>query len=278
MAGPTPKINISLPIFVRFDIQSINLTEVQKNTALTVTESITTENAAISSNLTCTNGGVTCQQNLSVKQNINVTLSESTSIDFHGRLNLANTTVSYKDTSGNNRSDYTNINTQQPQQYVPFGYFKRSQPKTARRSATSGGHSGSGDFGTGTALPWNKFHQEEYTNTAGLTINGGKLQFTASTIEPKVFRISAFMIKDGRWLDNGTGGECVLEAVTNGLDIPLSITTSAGRSNFRTRPMQWFCSTFYTTTPGYFQIRNIGWSTFRVAAFSWNVVQLPYSV
>lgn len=274
MSNPAPKTTIGFPTFIRLNITSINLTEEKKTKALTVGQGITTENLQASGNLSITNGGLECRRNLDVTGNINVNPTTSSSMQFKGRVNLANTPLYYK--NGNSlRTDYANINDRSDQQYVPFGEFKNTRVVYTERSATSGGWVGSGDFNSGAHLPWTKYDQQSYNSTNAVIPNDGELKFTASSAQPKLLKISVFMTKDGRWLDNGTGGEVALEVVMNGTRKTLAVSTCSGQSNFRTRPMTWFCSTFYATSDGYFALKNMnGW--FRVRFFSWNVTVLPF--
>ncbi|AGW38005.1 hypothetical protein CpecG_0772 [Chlamydia pecorum MC/MarsBar] len=277
MSNPAPKTTIGFPTFIRLNITSTNLTEEKKTKALTVGQGITTENLQVSGNLNITNGGLECKHNLNVARNINVNpTSSSASMEFRGRVNLSNTPLNYKNGTSL-RTDYENINGRADQQYVPFGEFKNTRVVYTERSATSGGWVGSGDFAAGKNLPWEKFDNQSYNTTDAVTFssNNGQLNFTASSTQPKLLRISVFMTKDGRWLDNGTGGEVALEVTVNGTKKTLAVSTCSGQSNFRTRPMTWFCSTFYATSNGYFSLRNMG-GTFRVRFFSWNVTVLPF--
>ncbi|SPN73403.1 hypothetical protein C10C_0225 [Chlamydia serpentis] len=277
----TPKIKISIPTFVRFNIQFINLTEEQKKTALTVGKKIATENTQVLGNFTTTGGGLVCQNDLSVGQNISITPKTSTTMVFNGRVNLSNTPLSYKDTWGNMRQDYDNINNKQSQQYVPYGYYKLTRVMMIARGALSGGHEGSGLFPRRTNVYWNKYDQKSMQSTminSTVSINTSdpsKLEFRANTWAPKLFRISVFMSKHGSWLDNGTGGEVILVAYEGSQKIELALSTCSGTSYYRTRPMQWLCSTYYATENGYFTLENRSNSSFRVQSFSWNVVALP---
>ncbi|AGW38926.1 hypothetical protein [Chlamydia pecorum] len=276
MSNPAPKTTIGFPTFIRLNITSINLTEEKKTKALTVGQGITTENLQVSGNLNITNGGLECKHNLNVARNINVNPTSSSSMQFKGRVNLASTPLYYKNGSSL-RTDYANINDRSDQQYVPFGEFKNTRVVYTERSATSGGWVGSGDFAGGRNLPWEKFNTQSNNTTGAVTFssNNGQLNFTASSTQPKLLRISVFMTKDGRWLDNGTGGEVALEVNVNGTKQTLAVSTCSGQSNYRTRPMSWFCSTFYATSNGYFSLRNMN-GTFRVRFFSWNVTVLPF--
>lgn len=274
MSNPAPKTTIGFPTFIRLNITSINLTEEKKTKALTVGQGITTENLQVSGNLNITNGGLECKHNLNVARNINVNPTSSSSMQFKGRVNLASTPLYYK--NGNSlRTDYANINDRSDQQYVPFGEFKNTRVVYTERSATSGGWVGSGDFAGGRNLPWTKYTTQSSSTTNAVTANDGNLNFTASSTQPKLLRISVFMTKDGRWLDNGTGGEVALQVTVNGTTKTLAVSTCSGQSNYRTRPMSWFCSTFYATSNGYFSLKNMD-GTFRVRFFSWNVTVLPF--
>lgn len=274
MSNPAPKTTIGFPTFIRLNITSINLTEEKKTKALTVGQGITTENLQVSGNLNITNGGLECKHNLNVARNINVNPTSSSSMQFKGRVNLASTPLYYKNGSSL-RTDYANINDRSDQQYVPFGEFKNTRVVYTERSATSGGWVGSGDFAASKNLPWEKFNTQSSNTTNAVTANDGNLNFTASSTQPKLLRISVFMTKDGRWLDNGTGGEVALEVTVNNTKKTLAVSTCSGQSNYRTRPMSWFCSTFYATSNGFFSLRNMG-GTFRVRFFSWNVTVLPF--
>ncbi|WP_201456926.1 hypothetical protein [Chlamydia sp. 17-3921] len=275
-ANSTPKTKISFPTFIRLDITSKNLTEDKKKQSFTVEGGISTENTKVTENISITEGGLDCQQNLKVGKEINVTPTTSSSMDFRGRLNLADSHLYYKNSTSNLRSDYRNINDRANQQYVPFGEFKRNKVLYTERSATSNGAAFWGDFPGGARIPWMRFNTQSLNSTGAVSINDNKLEFTATSLEPKLLCIRVFMTKDGRWLDNGTGGECALGvSLPNGTETILAVSTCSGQSNYRTRPMVWFCSTFYATTNGHFFLKNNG-GTFRVRFFSWNVTILPY--
>ncbi|WP_100934779.1 hypothetical protein [Candidatus Chlamydia corallus] len=287
MANPTPpkpKIKISIPTFVRFNIQFINLTEDQKKTALTVGQNIVTENTGVLGNLTVKDGGLICQDDLSVGQNISITPKTSSAMVFNGRVNLSNTPLSYRNQSGGERNDFSNINNQQPQQYVPYGYYKLTTVMVLSRSATSGGQEGGnkGLFPRRTNVFWDKYDQQSTENSivnSVVRINStdkSKLEFIVDRQTPRLLRISVFMTKHGGWLDNGIGGQVFLVAHEGWRTVPLAVSTCAGTSYYRVRPMQWLCSTYYAQESGYFTLENRSNSSFRVQSFSWNVTVLPY--
>ncbi|ACZ33233.1 conserved hypothetical protein [Chlamydia pneumoniae LPCoLN] len=287
MSNPTPKTKISIPTFVRFNVQSINLTEDQKKTALTVGGKVTTENTVVGGDLTCTDGGLTCQSDLTIQKDINIRPTSTNSMVFDGRLNLSNSPLSYKNSQGQDITDYEKISSGKPQEYVPFGYYKRTQIMMAQRGATSSGHVGSGSVPSGSYVPWNKFDQTSVQKTSGTEIyidpnDGTKLVFEVNSKVPKLFRISIIMAKNGSWLDNGTGADVLLAAneyEQSGGKIKvteLAMTSSRGTSYYETRPLQVVCVTYYAKNNGYFTFQNRAGGGFRVSFFSWNIVSLPY--
>ncbi|WP_139414597.1 hypothetical protein [Chlamydia abortus] len=269
----TPKTNISLPTFVRFNIYSKDLSEEKKKRAITVSKTIIAKNTNLQ-NLTCTNGSLNCKQDLFVSGNMNIKTGTKNQANFFGRVNLSNHTISCK------QQPYSTNTQKLPQQYVPYHVFQSNKAEVSMRSATSGGHVGSGDVNHGVWIPWNKFETkiEQQGNShvyVGTGANSCYLYFRATRNNPKLFRISIVMSKHGGWLDNGTGGECVLVAVVNGKETLLQGSTCSGTSYYRPKPMEWIATTFLARDNGHFILKNVSYS-WRVASFSWNVVQLPY--
>ncbi|WP_375793421.1 hypothetical protein O1W69_04815 [Chlamydia sp. 12-01] len=267
----TPKTNISFPTFVRFNIYSKDLSQDKKGRALTVRDKITSKNTTVT-NLNCTNGKLDCGQDLFVGGNMNVKIGANKHVDFYGRVNLTNHTVRYTNKVSNNQ--------ELPQQYVSYGRFKQTKTSVSMRSATSGGHVKTGEVKGGPwDIPWDRFGQQiEQQGIPNFGINQSKhaeLQFQASPSNPKLFRITVIMAKHGGWLDNGTGGECLLMAVVGGRNIFLQGSTCSGTSYYRSKPMKWVATTYFATQNGFFLLRNLSY-WWRVASFSWNVVQLPY--
>ncbi|EPP35091.1 hypothetical protein CP10139811_0151 [Chlamydia ibidis] len=299
-AEENSKTNVSFPTFVRFNLESQGLSEENKKKAISVTGSISSENTVVT-NLTISAGGLKCNQDLMVGGSITSKCSIGDTNNFYGRVNLSNHTVTYSKTTANapynikvNKNvNYTEITTKQNQQYVPYGYYKLASPKTSMYSALSGGDVGSGDAGgRDWWFPWDRFGCQTAQNInvsscGGVNLNPNncvnitgqwknQLAFTASSTEPKLFRVGLCLEKHGGWLDNGTGGECVLYAKTNsGVVKRLQGTTCAGTSYYRSRPMQLLASTYYATESGFFYFASLQYS-FRVASFAWNVVQLPF--
>ncbi|MEF9520016.1 hypothetical protein SBV45_04095 [Chlamydia crocodili] len=267
----TPKTNISFPTFVRFNIYSKDLSTEKKKRALTVRDNITSKNTTVT-NLTCTAGKLNCSQDLFVGGNMDVKIGSNRKIDFYGRVNLTNHTVRYP-SSYNNNQEYG-------QQYVSYGRFKQTKTSVAMRSALSGGHVRTGEVKTGIwDIPWNRFGQQtEQMGISAFYIQNqrpAELTFEASPSNPKLFRITVIMAKHGGWLDNGTGGECLLMAVIGDKQIFLQGSTCSGTSYYRSKPMKWVATTYLATQNGFFLLRNLSY-WWRVASFSWNVVQLPY--
>ncbi|WP_366223856.1 hypothetical protein [Chlamydia buteonis] len=269
----TPKTNISFPTFVRFNIYSKDLSEEKKKQAITVSKTITAKNTNLQ-NLTCTNGSLNCKQDLFVSGDMNIDTGTKNQADFFGRVNLSNHTISCSEQE-------FNMNRQKlPQQYVPYHVFQSNKLAVSMRSATSGGHVGSGDVKYGAWIPWDKFNteieqQENSDVYVGRGINSCYLNFHATPENPRLFRISIIMSKHGGWLDNGIGGECLLVAVVDGKETFLQGSTCSGTSYYRPKPMEWIATTFLAKNNGCFILKNLsyGW---RAASFSWNVVQLPY--
>ncbi|EPP29073.1 hypothetical protein CP082626L3_0779, partial [Chlamydia psittaci 08-2626_L3] len=258
---------------VRFNIYSKDLSEEKKKRAITVSKAITAKNTNLQ-NLTCTNGNLNCKQDLFVSGNMNIKTGTKNQANFFGRVNLSNHTISCK------QQPYSTNTQKLPQQYVPYHVFQSNKAEVSMRSATSGGHVGSGDVNHGVWIPWNKFETkiEQQGNShvyVGTGANSCYLYFRATRNNPKLFRISIVMSKHGGWLDNGTGGECVLVAVVNGKETLLQGSTCSGTSYYRPKPMEWIATTFLARDNGHFILKNVSYS-WRVASFSWNVVQLPY--
>ncbi|AAP05268.1 hypothetical protein [Chlamydia caviae] len=262
-----PKTKIAFPTFVRFNIYSKDLSTEKKKQALTVKDHITSKNTTVT-NLTCTEGKLNCNQDLFVGREMNVKIGPDKRADFYGRVNLTNHTVIYPNGLTNTQ--------EHAQHYVSYGRFKQTKTSVSMRSSTSGGHVGTGDVKRSWDIPWDRFGQKVgEMGIPDLKINGGKLEFKATPAQPKLFRISVVMAKHGGWLDNGTGGECLLMAVVGGRNIFLQGSTCSGTSYYRPKPMKWIATTYFATQDGYFVLRNVSYS-WRAASFSWNVVQLPF--
>lgn len=262
-----PKTKVSFPTFVRFNLISQNLTEDKKKQALTVTESITTKNTN-TEQLTSTRGGLECNQNLFAGGKLSTTLSNnSDQVNFYGRVNLVNNTVKYTD-----QSSFTGA----PQQYLPFSVYKKTGLKYCMRSAHSGGHTG----GVGNIekfVNWSAFTTyTEHLDDSCVKYGTQQrfLEFEATPDSPKLFRITVIFCKHGAWLDNGIGGIMQLLAVVNNQEFLIQSGTTQSTSYKRPRAMQFPPVTFLAKNNGYFTLVNNG--GFRVAYFSWNVVQLPY--
>lgn len=266
---------ISFPSFVRLNINSINLTEAQKQSAMTVNKQLSSQHTVIKSNLV-SDGGLICSKDMFVKGKIKTNpQSNQDNIVFDGRVNLTNHTVLY-----NGAQNYENINNKQPQQYLPFGLFKTIQCNSCMRTSQSGGAVGSGDLNAGAYLWWDSYGQEYYQNnnkivTVNNTTDKEKLMFIASSDKPKLFRISLYFMKHGGWLDSGVGGQFILGVNSGGKDIVLSRTSCESSTYYRLKTMQCIACTYYATQNGYFYAKNLG-SWFRAAIFSWNVVELPF--
>lgn len=271
---------ISFPSYVRLNIQSINMSDAKKSTALTVNKQLSAQCLIATGNLTSNSGYLLCQKDLFVGGKIKATMKNAYQpIQFRGRVNLTNHTVRYTITGSSSGSvSFRNIHTYQPQQYIPYGVFKEIQSKSCMRSASSGGWVGSGDLGT-TYAYWDSYDQtyrEDNSGVASINMSDKKqLTFTATTQHPKLLRISVFFMKHGGWIDNGLGGDFAVGVMVNGQKKYLSATTSKGTSYYRSKAMQCISATYYATTNGYFFVENQG-STIRAAFFSWNVVQLPF--
>lgn len=270
---------ISFPSYARLDVESINMSEANKMTALTVGNLLSVEHLEISNGLT-SQGTLSCDKDLFVKGKIKAVTTGSLSVFFRGRLNLTNHTVNYNLGSSSSTVSFNNIHSYQDQQYIPYGLFKQFQAKSCMRSAESGGATGSGDLqGSMTQLYWDSYgetYKEENSSVVSINPNDkAHLAFTASPTQPKLLRISFFFMKHGGWIDNGTGGDLAIGVIVNGQKTYLSTTTSAGTSYFRSKAMQCIAATYYAETNGHFFAENQG-STIRVAYFSWNVVQLPF--
>lgn len=262
-----PKTQVSFPTFVRFNLISNNLTEEKKKKALTVTESITAKDTN-TEKLTSTHGGLECNKNLFIGGKLSTTLEKDTDeINFYGRVNLVNNTVKYT-----NQSSFTGA----PQQYLPFSVYKKTELKYCMRSATSGGHIGSGNI-EWEYVNWGAFDKQvEHIDSdcVSYTTNRTRLAFTASEDLPKLFRITVIFCKHGAWLDNGIGGVMRLYATVNNQDHLIQSGTMQSTQFKRPRAMQFTPVTFLAKSNGYFSLIN--YSGFRVAYFAWNVVQLPY--
>ncbi|EPJ27558.1 hypothetical protein [Chlamydia psittaci] len=269
----TPKTNISLPTFVRFNIYSKDLSEEKKKRAITVSKAITAKNTNLQ-NLNCTNGNLNCKQDLFVSGDMSINTGSKNQTNFFGRVNLSDHTISC-------RKHLFSTNQQKlPQQYVPYHVFQNNKTAVSMRSALSGGHVGRGDVKRGAWIPWDKFETrvEQYENPnvyIGKGSDSCYLNFYATPQNPRLFRISVIMSKHGGWLDNGTGGECMLVAVVDGKETYLQGSTCSGTSYYRPKPMEWIATTFLARNNGYFLLKNLSFA-WRVASFSWNVVQLPY--
>lgn len=263
---------ISFPSFVRLNINSINLTEAQKQSAMTVKKQLSSQHTVIKANLT-SDGGLTCSKDAFVKGKIKANPQDN-KIVFNGRVNLTNHTVLY-----NGSNNYKSINTKQPQQYLPFGLFRTIQCNSCMRTSLSGGAVGSGDLNANTNLWWDSYGQEYNQNNSNIvsinTSDKKQLTFTASSDKPRLFRISLYFMKHGGWLDSGAGGPFVLGVNIAGKDMVLSQTSCASSTYYRLKTMQCIACTYYATQNGYFYAKNLG-SWFRAAIFSWNVVELPF--
>ncbi|ANG66542.1 hypothetical protein [Chlamydia gallinacea] len=264
----TPKTNVSFPTFVRFNLISQNLTEDKKKKALTVTEGIVAKNTH-TEQLISTKGGLSCNDNLFTGGKISTTLANnSDQINFYGRVNLVNNTVKYTNQSLFNGA---------PQQYLPFSVYKQTGLKYSMRSAYSAGHTG-GIGNIEKYVNWSAFTTYTEQLDESCVKYGTQerfLEFEASPSIPKLFRITVVFCKHGAWLDNGVGGAMQLYAVVNNQEFLLQTGTTQSTSYKRPRGMQFPPVTFLAKNNGYFTLVNIN-GGFRVAYFSWNVVQLPY--
>ncbi|EPP36410.1 hypothetical protein BOKEGFJH_00322 [Chlamydia avium] len=263
----TPKTTVSFPTFVRLNIISKDLTEEKKNNALTVAGKTTAQNTNVEK-LSSTNGGLQCNKNLFTKGTISATLQDNDTINFYGRVNLLNNTVRYTNKSAFNGA---------PQQYLPFSVYQGTELKYCMRSATSKGHTG-GSGNIVRSVKWNGFDQQvEHMNYSCVYYGSDRnfLEFEASSSSPKLFRITVIFCKHGAWLDNGIGGIMQLYAVMDGQQVLLQAGTTQSTQFKRARAMQFPPVTFLAKSNGSFTLVNVG-RGFRVAYFSWNVVQLPY--
>lgn len=282
-------IDVSFPTFVRLNVQTTGLTgEEKKKKAVTISETLTANDVNVTRDLVSDTAKLECSQDLIAKGNFVIT-HPTADISFGGRVNLADNTVNYKPYSGGNTAvNFNHINSRQGKQYVPYGLYKKGEPKISMRSALSGGHVGSGDTrGWGAEVLWDAYGEQIRDNTDGAVrmdpSNRGKLFFTASPEDPALFRLSVFMRKNGDWLDNGVGGRVMLYA--NAYDTSsgsnkvvrklLGIAVCLGSTWYTTVPMFWCASTYYATSSGYFQL-IVGERNFRVSSLSWSVVRLPF--
>ncbi|MDD7386258.1 MAG: hypothetical protein PUG20_04635 [Chlamydia suis] len=285
-------IDVSFPTFVRLNVQTTGLTdEEKKKKAVTISGTLTANDVNVKQDLVSSTAKLECSQDLIAKGKFVIT-HPGADISFSGRVNLADNTVNYKPYSGGNTAvNFNHINSRQGKQYVPYGEYKKGAPKISMRSALSTGHVGSGDTGGwGAEVRWDAYAQQFRDDTDNaVTLNSsnrGKLFFTASPEDPALFRLSVFMRKNGDWLDNGVGGRVMLYA--NAYDTSsgstnknkvvrklLGIAVCLGSTWYTTVPMFWCASTYYATSPGYFQL-IVGERNFRVASLSWSVVRLPF--
>lgn len=281
-------IDVSFPTFVRLNVQTIGLTdEEKKKKSITISETLTANDVNVKQDLVSDTAKLECSQDLIAKGKF-IIKNPTADISFGGRVNLADNTVNYAYSGGNTPVDFNHINSRHGKQYVPYGLYKKGAPKISMRSALSTGHVGSGDTGGwGAEVRWDAYSQQfRDTQDNAVTLNSsnrGKLFFTASPDEPALFRLSVFMRKNGDWLDNGVGGRVMLYA--NAYDTSsgsnkvvrklLGIAVCLGSTWYTTVPMFWCASTYYATSPGYFQL-IVGERNFRVASLSWSVVRLPF--
>ncbi|ATW18066.1 hypothetical protein BKC00_00755 [Chlamydia trachomatis] len=274
-------IDVSFPTFVRLNVATTDLAEENKSNAVTITETATANYVNVTQDLTSSTAKLECTQDLIAQGKLIVTNPKS-DISFGGRVNLADNTVNYS--NGGAEVSFTNINSRQGKQYVPYGLYKNGEPKISMRSALSGGHVGSGDTGGwGAEVLWDAYTEQLKDMTDGaVTLNSsnrGKLSFTASPEAPVLFRLSVFMRKNGDWLDNGVGGRVMLYVNTTdsaGKTVRrlLGIAVCLGSTWYTTVPMFWCAATYYATSSGFFQL-IVGERNFRVSSLSWSVVRLP---
>lgn len=283
-------IDVSFPTFVRLNVQTTGLTDEKKKKSVTISETLTATDVNVTQDLVSDTAKLECSQDLIAKGKFLIT-NPTKDISFSGRVNLADNTVNYKPYTGNTEVNFNHINSRQGKQYVPYGLYKKGEPKISMRSALSGGHVGSGDTGGwGAEVRWDAYNQQirdDQDNAVTLnSSNRGKLFFTASPEDPALFRLSVFMRKNGDWLDNGVGGRVMLYA--NAYDTSsgstnknkvvrklLGIAVCLGSTWYTTVPMFWCASTYYATSSGYFQL-IVGERNFRVSSLSWSVVRLPF--
>lgn len=283
-------IDVSFPTFVRLNVQAIGLTEEKKKKSVTISETLTANDVNVTQDLVSDTAKLECSQDLVAKGKF-IIKNPTADISFSGRVNLADNTVNYAYSGGNTTVDFNDINSRHGKQYVPYGEYKKGAPKISMRSALSGGHVGSGDTGGwGAEVLWDAYGEQIRDNTDGAVTmdrsHRGKLFFTASPEDPALFRLSVFMRKNGDWLDNGVGGRVMLYA--NAYDTSsgstnknkvvrklLGIAVCLGSTWYTTVPMFWCASTYYATSPGYFQL-IVGERNFRVSSLSWSVVRLPF--
>ncbi|MBQ8498192.1 hypothetical protein [Chlamydia sp.] len=276
-------VDVSFPTFVRLNISTTNLSEGKKENAVTISEAVTANNVIVKQDLLSSTANLECKQDLFANKKFIIT-NPTSNISFSGRVNLANNTVNYQEYSNNTKVDFRDINSRQGKQYVPYGLYKRGEPKISMRSATSGGHVGSGDTGGwGAEVLWNAYNeqiQDTTDNAVSLDPNNrGKLFFSASSEAPVLFRLSVFMRKNGDWLDNGVGGRVMLyanayDAAGKAVRSLLGISNCLGSTWYTTVPMFWCAATYYATSNGFFQL-IVGERNFRVSSLSWSVVRLP---
>ncbi|AAF39277.1 hypothetical protein C6H88_02155 [Chlamydia muridarum str. Nigg] len=285
MTTPTNNnTDVSFPTFVRLNIETLGLNEEKKKKAVMISEMLTANDMDITQDLTSSTAKLECKQDLIARGNFKITNPQS-DIFFNGRVNLADNTVDYKLSSNNQPVSFTEINSRQGKQYVPYGLYKIGEPKVSMRSATSSGHVGSGDTGGGGAeVLWDAYNEVmKDTQDEAVSLDSshrGKLFFTASPEAPILFRLSVFLRKSGAWLDNGVGGPVSLYANTyevGGKVVRRILGTAVcyGSTWYTTVPMFWCAATYYATSMGYFQL-IVEQRNFRVASFSWNVVRLPF--
>lgn len=275
--------DVSFPTFVRLNIETTGLNEEKKKKAITISETLTATDVDIKQDLLSDTAKLECKQDLIAQGKFKITNPQS-DIFFSGRVNLADNTVDYKH-SNNGPVAFTAINSLQGKQYVPYGLYKKGEPKVSMRAATSSGHVGSGDTGGGGAeVLWDAYNEVmKDTQDEAVSLDSshrGKLFFTASPEAPILFRLSVFLRKSGAWLDNGVGGPVSLYANTyevGGKVVRRILGTAVcyGSTWYTTVPMFWCAATYYATSMGYFQL-IVEQRNFRVASFSWNVVRLPF--
>ncbi|AKC30370.1 hypothetical protein [Chlamydia trachomatis] len=277
-------IDVSFPTFVRLNVATTDLADGNKSNAVTITETATANYVNVTQDLTSSTAKLECTQDLIAQGKLIVTNPKS-DISFGGRVNLADNTITYNPyNNGGGEVAFTDINSRQGKQYVPYGLYKNGAPKISMRSALSGGHVGSGDTrGWGAEVLWDAYtKQREDLEDGAVTFssaNRGKLYFEASPAAPVLFRLSVFMRKNGDWLDNGAGGRVMLYVNTKNsagktMRRLLGIAVCLGSTWYTTVPMFWCAATYYATSSGFFQL-IVGERNFRVSSLSWSVVRLP---